>query len=349
MDFENLNLKKELLNQLLKVGYTQATDIQINLIPKINEGLDVIGQAPTGTGKTLAFIIPILQNVKNEKKIQSLIIAPTRELVNQINDEIKKINYNPQTIFSYSIYGGIEINKQINFIKKYSPTIIVSTPGRLLDLLKRGIISVESINNITLDEVDVMLQMGFEKDLQRIFDFIKNKTQVIFISATIPTEIKKISSKYQNNPFFFKVESVEENQPQIKQYYTVVRNSQKLSALKAILEKNQFFLAIVFCNMKYLTKEIAAFLNENNFKAEAFQGNLKQNKREQLIKSFRKGDVNVLVATDIVARGIDIKNVDIVVNYDLPDDLNNYVHRIGRSGRNKTVGTSFIMVSMNQK
>jgi ATP-dependent RNA helicase DeaD len=250
MNFNELNLKKNLQSNILESGFSDMTEIQQNIIPKILDGVDIIGQAPTGTGKTLAFAIPTINNIDpNNNNIQVIALCPTRELTIQVGDEYKKLCKN-LNINILTIYGGQPIDKQIRYLNQSKPQIIVSTPGRLLDHIKRNSINVKTITSIILDEADVMLDMGFGRDVDRIFQTIQNKHQTILISATIPEQILSLSKKYQSNPFLHKVHMTEESKPDIKQYFVLIKHNLKLEAIKQILKNNPFYLAMIFTNTK---------------------------------------------------------------------------------------------------
>jgi ATP-dependent RNA helicase DeaD len=344
MTFQELNIKQSLKDQLSKIGFSNMTEIQSGIIDFILEGHDVIGQAPTGTGKTFSFAVPLVSKTEKGKGLQNLVICPTRELANQVCTEFKKIATDINII---SVFGGQEIVKQIRLLKN-NPEIIVGTPGRLLDLIDRRLINPSFIKTIVLDEADEMFDMGFINDIKKIFSMLKPNHQTVLISATMPKAIIELTNQFLKQPKFYAVKIDEESKPQITQYYAKVDENKKISLIKDILNKHEFKLCMVFTNMKYMAKEIAFKLYDTPYRVESFHGNLKQNKRSRIIEDFRNGKINILVATDIAARGIDIKGVDIVINYEPPKDYDFYVHRIGRTARAKTTGISFTLFNPRQ-
>ncbi|GHU49231.1 RNA helicase [Bacilli bacterium] len=346
MSFSDFNLKQEIVKGIESAGYTSPTEIQQKIIPMVLNGKDVLAKAPTGTGKTAAFTIPTINNIDlSNSNAQVLVLSPTRELTMQISTEYTKIGQHLNGFNVVTLYGGQKIDIQFNQLRKKTHQVIVATPGRIVDHLERKTVDLSNVSVIILDEVDVMFDKSFLMTVKEIINHIKKDHQTVLLSATMNREITNISSKLQNNAEFVEVQKSEENKPNIKQYFIRTPENKKFSTLVNLINEKKFFLVIVFVNQKYKVKKIVANLKSLNFKTDGIQGDLKQNVRERIMKSARNGAYQVLVATDVAARGIDISDVDAVVNYDMPDDQEYYVHRIGRTGRAKRSGESFIFLS----
>ncbi|MEG1710250.1 MAG: DEAD/DEAH box helicase [Clostridia bacterium] len=342
--FEELNLKPEILSALTDMGFTEPTDIQSEVIPYVYDGRDCLAQAPTGTGKTCAFGIPILSKIEvDNQDIQVLIMCPTRELVMQTEAELNKVAKYIRNIKILAIYGGQNIEKQLVGLRR-RPQIVVGTTGRIMDHLRRRTLKLGGVKTLVLDEADEMLNMGFREDIDVILSSTVTQHQTILFSATIPKEILEISKLYQNNPINIKTTLHENDMPPITQYYLKVSESRKADALLALMKENDFHLVLVFCNTKRKVDELNDILNSCDYVAEALHGDLRQRERDSIMKRFRSGDINILVATDVAARGIDVEGIEAVFNYDLPRELEYYVHRVGRTARANKSGISYSFI-----
>ncbi len=343
--FSELALSNELQEAIAEMGFENATPIQSQAIPHILEGRDIIGQAQTGTGKTAAFGVPLIDRLDTrDKGIQALIMCPTRELAVQVANEIKKLIKFKKGINCLAVYGGESIERQISALKR-GVQVIIGTPGRILDHMDRRTISFENVKMIVLDEADEMLNMGFREDIESILSDMPKEKQTIFFSATMPKPILEMTKRYQKDPVMVKVVSTELTNNLIEQEYFDVKNDFKVTMMTNLIEAHNLQLMLVFCNTKRGVDEVVEELNLQGYKAEALHGDLKQQQRNNVMGKFRKGLVNILVATDVAARGIDVDNVDAVFNYDVPLDVEYYVHRIGRTGRAGKSGRSFTFVT----
>jgi ATP-dependent RNA helicase DeaD len=333
LKFSDLGISAEILKSVEEMGYTQPSQIQSQAIPFVLEGRDVIGQAQTGTGKTAAFAIPIIDLVDAElNHPQAIILCPTRELAVQVEGEIQKLAKFHRRINSVAIYGGESIDKQIRVLRK-GVQIVVGTPGRVQDHINRGTLKLENAGIIVLDEADEMLDMGFRDDIEAILQEMPEERQTVFFSATMAKPILDLTRKYQNNPEIIKVAKKELTVDRIEQVFYEVKPSLKLELMARLMTVNNYALSVVFCNTKRMTDEATESLGSKGILAEALHGDLSQAQRDKVMNKFRKGLCTVLVATDVAARGIDVDNVEAVFNYDLPLDDESYVHRIGRTGR----------------
>lgn len=345
LSFSNLNLFEEVLKAIREMGFEEATPIQAQSIPHILKGRDVIGQAQTGTGKTCAFGIPAIEMVEaSSNAIQVLVLSPTRELAIQISEELKNLSKYKEGIKILPIYGGQPIERQISALKK-KPQIIIGTPGRVMDHMRRKTIRLSNLKMIVLDEADEMLNMGFREDIDTILEKIPKKRQTVLFSATMPKEIMELTKKYQRNPELVKVVHKQITVPSIEQYYLEVGESHKLEVLSRLIDANNIKLCLVFCNTKKRVDEVASSLQSRGYFAEALHGDMKQSERDRVMSKFRKGKIDILIATDVAARGIDVDNIEAVFNYDLPNDEEYYVHRIGRTGRAGRSGKAFTFIS----
>lgn len=344
--FNELSISPELLKGISKKKYEEMTEVQARVIPLALDGLDVIVEAPTGTGKTMAFAIPILESIDNSKTLQAIILAPTRELALQIKNEFNSVaSY--QNINVVAIYGGESYEKQFRELKK-QPQIIVATPGRLMDHMQRKTIKLNDIKIFVLDEADEMLNMGFREDIDFILADIKNRKQTMLFSATISKEIEEIGKLYLKNPVTVRVKD-ETTKPQIKQKYVLIEENNKIEAITRIIDYFGYKLVMVFCNTKKAVDEVSYKLSSSGYIVEALHGDMKQMQRDLVMKRFRSGEVNILVASDVAARGLDIDDVDVVINYDVPTDDEYYVHRIGRTGRAKRSGLAITFVLKKER
>lgn len=343
--FTELNLSKEVERAVAEMGFEEATPIQSQSIPYIMDGKDVIGQAQTGTGKTCAFGIPAIEMVDPKTEgIQALILSPTRELAIQISEELKNVSKYKKDIRILPVYGGQPIDRQIAALKKH-PQIVIGTPGRLMDHMRRRTIKLANLKMIILDEADEMLNMGFREDIDEILEKVPEERQTILFSATMSKEIMDLTAKYQKKAVLVKAVHKELTVPSIEQYYLEVRESSKLDVLSRLIDKDDIKLSLVFCNTKKRVDELTSGLQSRGYMAEALHGDMKQMQRDRVMQRFRNGSIEILVATDVAARGIDVDNVEAVFNYDIPNDEEYYVHRIGRTGRAGKTGRAFTFVS----
>ncbi len=343
--FKDLDLSKEVKKAIAEMGFEEATSIQSQSIPHILKGSDVIGQAQTGTGKTCAFGIPAIEMIDpNSEDIQVLVLCPTRELAIQSSEELKSVSKYKSKIRILPVYGGQPIDRQIMALKK-RPQIIIGTPGRVMDHMRRRTLKLANLKMIILDEADEMLNMGFREDIDVILEKVPEERQTILFSATMPKEILDLTSKYQKEPIHIKVAHKELTVPSIEQYYLEVSESAKLEVLSRLIDTNNIKLALVFCNTKKRVDELASSLQSRGYSSEALHGDMKQEQRDKVMSKFRKGHFDICVATDVAARGIDVDDVEAVFNYDIPDDEEYYVHRIGRTGRAGKSGKAFTFVT----
>ncbi len=342
--FTELNLSKEIQKALAEMGFEEATPIQSEAIPHILEGKDVIGQAQTGTGKTCAFGIPAIEMIHTDSEaIQALVLCPTRELAIQAAEELKNVALYKRGVKILPIYGGQPIDRQIMALKK-RPQIIIGTPGRVMDHMRRNTLKFSKLKMVILDEADEMLNMGFREDIDTILTEVPQEKQMILFSATMPREIMDLTSKYQRNPVLVKAVHKELTVPQIEQYYLEVREFAKIDVLSRLIDANNIKLSLIFCNTKKRVDEVSANLQARGYSAEALHGDMRQAQRDKVMQKFRNGNLDVLIATDVAARGIDVGEVEAVFNYDLPGDDEYYVHRIGRTGRAGRSGKAFTFI-----
>ena len=323
--FDELELQPQILRGIKAMGFEEATPIQSQAIPVVMSGSDVIGQAQTGTGKTAAFGIPILQTVDpSNKKTQVIILSPTRELAIQVADEIRALAKYMHGVKVLPVYGGQEISKQIRSLKG-GAQIIIGTPGRVMDHLRRRTIRCDHVNKIVLDEADEMLNMGFREDIETILEYIPEPHQTILFSATMPKPILEITKKYQKDAVTIKVVKKELTVPSIDQFYYDVKRKEKIDVLSRLLDYYDPKLSLVFCNTKRKVDELTNELQGRGYFAEGLHGDMKQSQRDRVMNNFRKGKTDILVATDVAARGIDVDDVEAVFNYDIPQDDEYYV------------------------
>ncbi len=343
--FEELGLSPETYKAVKAMGFEEASPIQTKAIPVIKEGVDVIGQAQTGTGKTAAFGIPMLEKIEpKNKKLQAIVLCPTRELAIQVADEIRSLGKYMHNVKVLPIYGGQEIAKQIRSLKS-GTQVIIGTPGRVMDHMRRKTIKMDDVHTVILDEADEMLNMGFREDIETILEGVPEERQTILFSATMPKPIMDITRKYQKDAQLIKVTKKELTVPNIEQFYYEVRPKNKEEVLSRLLDIYQPKLSVIFCNTKKQVDLLVTALIGRGYFAAGLHGDMKQQQRDRVMQSFRKGTTEILVATDVAARGIDVDEVECVFNYDIPQDEEYYVHRIGRTGRAGRVGTAFSFVS----
>ncbi|WP_297791497.1 DEAD/DEAH box helicase [uncultured Anaerococcus sp.] len=344
MEFKELNISTEIVKAVTDMGFVNPSPIQEKTIPPLLEGRDLIGQAQTGTGKTAAFSIPLIEKVEVNGLTQALILCPTRELCMQVSNEIKKLSKYKKDIKILSVYGGTQIVKQIKSLKK-GVEIVVGTPGRLMDLMRRRVLKLSDLKIVVLDEADEMFDMGFRDDMKFILDATNMDRQTCFFSATMGKEIVEFSKIYQNNPISIKIKAEEVTVTRIEQYYIKLKEANKQEALTRLLEIHKPKLAIVFCNTKRKVDNLVESLSKKGYLVDGLHGDLKQSQRDQVMKKFRNTTIDILIATDVAARGLDVDNVDLVFNYDLPQLDEYYVHRIGRTARAGKSGISYSFVA----
>ena len=344
MRFDETDLQAAVLRAVAEMGFEEMTPIQAAAIPVVLEGKDMIGQAQTGTGKTAAFGIPLLQRVDpKDKSLQALVLCPTRELAIQVAEEIRKLAKFMHGVKALPIYGGQDINKQIRSLKG-GVQVIIGTPGRVMDHMRRHTLKMGTVKMITLDEADEMLNMGFREDIETILKELPEERQTLLFSATMPQPILDLAETYQKDAEIVRVVKKELTVPKIEQYYYEVRQKNKPEVLARLLDMYDPKRALVFCNTKKLVDELVEDLQLRGYFADGLHGDLKQQQRDRVMESFRSGKIDLLVATDVAARGIDVDDVEAVFNYDVPQDDEYYVHRIGRTGRAGRVGTSHTLV-----
>ena len=343
--FDTLNLSPEIMRALEKRGIELSTPVQAGCIPPMMEWKDVVAKAPTGTGKTFAYGIPIVEHIDPEDEtVQAVILAPTRELAIQITDEIRDLAAFRPGVRTVCLYGGAPIGKQIDTLKKH-PQIVVATPGRLSDHMKRRTVRVDTARTVVLDEADRMLDMGFIHDVTRLLDRMNKRKNLGLFSATISREVMDISWVYQRDAEEITVRADEQNKPDIKQFRMEVASNEKADAITKILKETGFDRCMAFCNTKGNTERICKFLQMRGVNAECIHGDIPQKRREEVMNRFRQGQIAVFVSTDVAARGIDVDDVDIVFNCDIPDENQDYVHRIGRTGRAKRQGVAVSLIA----
>ncbi|MDO8685472.1 MAG: DEAD/DEAH box helicase [Clostridiales bacterium] len=347
LSFSDMKLSEEILKSITEMGFEEATPIQVLAIPLMLEGKDIIGQAQTGTGKTCAFGIPAIEMLKKDeeskREIEVLVLCPTRELAIQLSEELKNVSKYKPDVRILPIYGGQSIERQIQSIRK-KPQIIIGTPGRVMDHMRRGTLKFSGLKILILDEADEMLNMGFREDIDTILLEVPVERQTVLFSATMSREILELTKKYQKDPIHIKTVHKELTVPSTEQYYLEVRESSKIEVLSRLIDANNIKLSLVFCNTKMKVDELAVSLQSRGFGAEALHGDMKQSERDRVMTKFRNGLLDILIATDVAARGIDVNDVEAVFNYDVPNDEEYYVHRIGRTGRIGKAGKAYTFV-----
>ncbi|MBO4836898.1 MAG: DEAD/DEAH box helicase [Clostridia bacterium] len=330
------------------MGFSQATPVQARTIPVMMEGHDVIAIAPTGTGKTCAFGIPMLEYLQlKEDHIQELVLAPTRELALQIAEELTALSRFIKGARIAVLYGGQPVKKQTAALKR-KPQILVATPGRMLDMMHRGLARLDGVHTMVLDEADEMLKMGFVKDVTAIIEATPGDRQLVMFSATTNQDVMTISWKYQYNPVEITVEAVDENKPQITQYVIEADRHNKEERLEYLLDSDEYNRVMIFTNTKFMTDRLCALLQKKGYDAQCLHGDIPQGQRNRTMEGFKKGRFPILVCTDVAARGIDVFDVEAVINYDLPTENEYYTHRIGRTGRARKHGVAFTLMSFQE-
>lgn len=347
--FTDLNVDPLIKKGIEKKQFSEMTEVQESVIPLALAGEDIIAQAPTGTGKTISFAVPILEKIDSQKEtVQALILSPTRELAVQIAEEMKEVAYYQKEVRILAVYGGEYIERQITALKA-RPQIIVATPGRLLDHLRRRTIRLNDVNTVVLDEADEMLNMGFKEDIDTILGSITSEHQTLLLSATISKEIEGIAKAYLKNPQTVRISKRELTVPQTEQYYVLTKEKDKIEIISRFVDLHAYHLVMVFCNTKKAVDDVSSQLMQRGFLVEALHGDMKQMQRDRVMKRFRAGQINILVASDVAARGLDIDDVDVVFNYDVPTDEEYYVHRIGRTGRANRQGLAITLVTRGER
>ncbi|BBB90493.1 MAG TPA: DEAD/DEAH box helicase [Methylomusa anaerophila] len=341
--FKALGISNEIIRALNEMGFEEPTPIQLEGIPVLLEGKDLIGQAQTGTGKTAAFGIPLIEKVKKHPgMVQGIVLTPTRELAIQVAEELNRIGQFTE-IHALPIYGGQDIQRQIKALKRH-PQIIVATPGRLMDHMRRGTIKLQDTQMVVLDEADEMLNMGFIEDIEQILSTTSDERQTLLFSATMPRPIQNLAQRFLHDPALIKIKAKEITIPLVEQHYMEINDRQKFDVLCRLLDIQSPELSIVFGRTKRRVDEVSEALKKRGYSAEGIHGDLTQSKRDAVLRQFREGIVDILVATDVAARGLDVSGVTHVYNFDLPQDPESYVHRIGRTGRAGQPGLALTFV-----
>lgn len=348
MRYEEMNLPEPLRRAVERMGFDEMTQVQELAIPPMCEGFDLIAKAPTGTGKTCAFGIPLLMGLDTEKtQPQAVVLAPTRELAQQIAAELRELAHFMPAVRIACLYGGGDMRRQTERLKK-GVQLVVATPGRLMDHIKRGNLRTDAVTDVVLDEADEMLNMGFYKDVVKILDTLKARCRLAMFSATISREVMDIGWLYQRDAKEITVQAQAQSAPQITQYRILTTGRNKLPDVTAILSQKERRRVMIFCNTKYTSEMVAGQLADLGYAAACLNGDMAQGERNRVMNAFREGGVKILAATDVAARGIDVAEVDAVINYDVPTSNEYYTHRIGRTGRARRVGESFLLY-MNEE
>ena len=346
MRFNELNLSREVLQAIEEMGFVNPSEVQEGTIPEILDGHDLLAQAQTGTGKTASFGIPMIEKIQdnNYETLQGLVLVPTRELARQVSEELQKLSKHKTFIRVLAIYGGADMGKQLRELKR-GASIVVGTPGRVMDHMKRKTIDLSSLKFLVLDEADEMFDMGFRDDMKTIIEKTNDDRQTLFFSATFDNEIKDFSKLYQNNPKKVIIEKKELTAEKIKQYYLELNRNMKTEILNRLILIHKPKKSIIFCNTKRKVENLEEEIAQKGYKVDSLHGDMRQSSRDNVMKKFRKGTIDVLIATDVAARGLDVSDIDIVFNYDLPQQAEYYVHRIGRTARAGKKGLSFTFVT----
>lgn len=348
MNFNDFNIQDDIKKAIEDMGFTDPTPIQKMAIPEALKGIDITAQAQTGSGKTIAFAIPVLEKIFiPDKSPQAIILCPTRELCMQVADEMAKVGSKMKKLKVLAVYGGQPIGKQTRVLKK-GVHIVVGTPGRVIDHIERGNLDLIGIESVVLDEADEMLEMGFREDIERILSDTPHQRQTLLFSATMPKEIRDIAQKYQKNPKFIKVANKKQNIPKITQYAFKCDIKDKFDSLTRLIEAYDVKLVLIFCNTKKSVDFVKKHLKKQDFSVDALHGDMTQQARDKVMNKFRNGNIDILVATDVAARGLDIDGVDVIINYDVPQNSDDYIHRIGRTARAGKTGFAFTLVSKDE-
>ena len=346
--FEEMDLSAEILKAVQTMGFTEPSTVQARTIPLMMAGNDINAIAPTGTGKTCAFGIPMLEYVQlKDSRIQEVVLAPTRELALQIGEELTQLAKFIKGVRIAVLYGGQSISKQITLLKR-RPQIIIATPGRLLDHMQRRNISLDAVHTMVLDEADEMLNMGFVKDVTKIIEATPTDRQLVLFSATTNQEVLTIAWKYQHDPVEVTVEATKKDRPQITQYVISSEQNDKTDHLMYLLDADVYGRIMIFCNTKFMTDKLTSRLTREGYDVQCLHGDIPQAKRNVVMNDFKRGKFPILVSTDVAARGIDVDDVEAVINFDLPNENEYYLHRIGRTGRAHKHGVSFSLVTFRE-
>ncbi|MDO4484339.1 MAG: DEAD/DEAH box helicase [Clostridia bacterium] len=346
--FEELDLSDEILKAVKAMGFTQPSTVQARTIPVMMSGADINAIAPTGTGKTCAFGIPMLEYISlTDECVQEIVLAPTRELAIQIGEELTQLARFIKGARIAVLYGGQPIPKQLNQLKR-KPQIIVATPGRLLDHMNRGNIRLNTVHTMVLDEADEMLNMGFVKDVTKIIEATPRDRQLVLFSATTNQDVLTIAWKYQTDPVEITVQATKKDRPQIDQYVIATEQPKKIDHLLYLLDADVYGRIMIFCNTKFMTDKLTSRLRKEGYDVDCLHGDIKQSQRNVVMQNFKKGKFPILIATDVAARGIDVDDVEAVINFDLPTENEYYLHRIGRTGRAQKNGVSFSLVTFQE-
>ena len=346
--FEEMDLSAEILKAVQTMGFTEPSTVQARTIPLMMAGNDINAIAPTGTGKTCAFGIPMLEYVQlKDSRIQEVVLAPTRELALQIGEELTQLAKFIKGVRIAVLYGGQSISKQITLLKR-RPQIIIATPGRLLDHMQRRNISLDAVHTMVLDEADEMLNMGFVKDVTKIIEATPTDRQLVLFSATTNQEVLTIAWKYQHDPVEVTVEATKKDRPQITQYVISSEQNDKTDQLMYLLDADVYGRIMIFCNTKFMTDKLTSRLTREGYDVQCLHGDIPQAKRNVVMNDFKRGKFPILVSTDVAARGIDVDDVEAVINFDLPNENEYYLHRIGRTGRAHKHGVSFSLVTFRE-
>jgi ATP-dependent RNA helicase DeaD len=348
--FQELPLRESLLKAITERGYVDPTEIQEQAIPALaTQDIDFVGQAQTGTGKTAAFVLPLLNKIDSSSRdVQALILTPTRELANQINDEIKKFSIY-EKVKTLPVYGGVSLEGQVRGLRKDRPQIVVGTPGRVLDLIDRGVLILDNAKFAILDEADEMLDMGFIDDVKTILSCLGETKRTWMFSATMPAPILSLMKTYLKDPMVVKVQKKTQTNESIEQKHYVVRHSQMSEAVCRILDSLEDYYGMIFCRTKVEAKTLADELNARGYPSDSLHGDMSQQQRDITMKNFKNKKINMLVCTDVAARGIDVDNLSHVINFGLPQDIESYVHRIGRTGRAGLKGIAISLIEPSER
>ena len=348
MNFDELEIKQEIKQALKELGFTDMFPIQENAIPPMMEGKNVVGQAKTGTGKTAAFGVPMLNNLDpNSGRVEGFVLAPTRELALQITDDINTYGRHTK-VWATPIYGGVSIRGQFSELRK-NPTIVVGTPGRIMDHMRRGTLDLRNVKMVVLDEADRMFDMGFFEDIEWIMSQLPRRKQVSLWSATIDERTRTLSARFMPDAVTVDMSRDEIALTTIKQYYMVLAAHEREDALQRLIEYFDIDRGIVFCRTKYMVDRLSSSLRRAGISAEPLHGDFTQARRQQMLETFRDGDYDLLIATELAARGLDIADVPFIINYDIPDDPHMYFHRVGRTARAGKEGTAITFVMPDQE
>ncbi|MBR2824021.1 MAG: DEAD/DEAH box helicase [Clostridia bacterium] len=343
-----MDLSAEILKAVKAMGFSEPSTVQARTIPLMMEGQDINAIAPTGTGKTCAFGIPMLEYVQlKDSRVQEVVLAPTRELALQIGEELTQLAKYISGVRIAVLYGGQSISKQITLLKR-KPQIVIATPGRLLDHMQRRNIFLDAVHTMVLDEADEMLNMGFVKDVTKIIEATPTDRQLVLFSATTNQDVLTIAWKYQHDPVEVTVEATKKDRPQITQYVISTEQNEKIDHLMYLLDANVYGRVMIFCNTKFMTDRLTSRLCKEGYDAQCLHGDIPQAKRNVVMNDFKRGKFPILVSTDVAARGIDVDDVEAVINFDLPNENEYYLHRIGRTGRAHKHGVSFSLVTFRE-